>query len=246
MIRDVVSKVAGSDIVPIIFNIEGKVNVSEFIIADELHIDIRELRKKLYRLWENGLVVFKRKKDKKRGWYIYYWTFIPSRVWFLYKELRKRRLEELKHRLEREESNEFYICPNGCMRLDFEKAMEYDFHCPECGAVLVPNDNSRTIEHLKEEIAKLEKEIVDIEKEEKSFNKEAKKKAKEEIKKLKKEEEHPKEKKVKKKVRPVKKRKKVVKKVKKVKKSKSKTTKSKKSSKKKKSSKRRVLKKKKK
>ncbi len=188
MIKDVVSKVAGEDCVPIILDLDGRENVSEFIIADELNIDIRELRRKLYKLWEAGLVRFKRKKDKKRGWYIYYWTFIPSRVWFLYRDLRVKKLQKLKERLEQEENNEFYLCPNGCVRLDFSQAVEFDFKCPECGALLVPNDNSRTIAHLKEEIAKLTKEIEEFDKAEKEFEKSQKVKIKKEKERLEREE----------------------------------------------------------
>ena len=163
MIKEVVSEVAGEDTIPVVLNIKGKVNVSEFKIAEDLKMDIRELRKKLYRLLEHNLVVFKRKKDKKKGWYIYYWTFQPSQVKFLYKALRERKLEKLKQRLEREENNQFYICPNACVRLDFSKAVEFDFRCPECGSLMVVQDNSATIRHLKEEIERLEKEIKEIE-----------------------------------------------------------------------------------
>ena len=162
MIKDVVSKVAGEDTIPIVMNIKGKVNVSEFKIAEDLNIEIRELRKKLYRLLEHNLVVFKRKKDKKRGWYIYYWTFMPSQVKFLNRALRERRLEMLKKRLDRELNNQFYICPNGCVRLDFARAVEFDFRCPECGSLLVVQDNSATVRHLREEIEKLEKELKEI------------------------------------------------------------------------------------
>ena len=178
MIEDVVSQICGADAVQIVLDILGKVNVSEFIIAEDLGLDIRELRRRIYKLWEAGFVYFKRKKDKKRGWYIYYWTFIPSRVLFLYRDLRKKRLEMLKERLEKEENNNFYICPNGCVRLDFSRAVEFDFKCPECGTLLVPNDNTRTIEHLKEEIKKLEQEIREFDKKIKEEEKLSKKKLK--------------------------------------------------------------------
>ncbi len=224
MIKDVVSKVAGEDCVPIILDLEGRENVSEFIIADELNIDIRELRRKLYRLWEAGLVRFKRKKDKKRGWYIYYWTFIPSRVWFLYRDLRVKKLQKLKERLEQEENNEFYLCPNGCVRLDFSQAVEFDFKCPECGALLIPNDNSRTIAHLREEIAKLTKEIEEFDKKEREFEKSQKAKIKKEKEKIEREERE-KEKKLKEKEKKAK-----VKKANKTKAKKVKAKKSKKSS----------------
>ncbi len=187
MIKEVVSQTSGEDTLPIVMAIKNKVNVSEFKIAEELHEEIREIRKKLYKLLEYNLVTFRRKKDKKKGWYIYYWTFNPNQVKFLYKNLRVKRLEMLRSRLKRELENSFYICPNACVRLTFQKAFEFDFKCPECGSLMIEQDNSSTIRHLQEEIKKLEYELKEIEEQEKKKTKKVgkKKKVKTEKKKIK-------------------------------------------------------------
>ncbi|MEM4268469.1 MAG: transcription factor, partial [Candidatus Woesearchaeota archaeon] len=101
-----------------------------------------------------------RKKDSKKGYYISYWTFTPKRIKDLIASMKKGKLNQLKERLEREEANKncFFICPAACVRLDFEQGTEFNFKCPECGAILVQQDNTRTIDYLKEKIKDIEAE----------------------------------------------------------------------------------------
>lgn len=78
-----------------------------------------------------------------------------KRVKFLYDEIRKKKLEKLKTRLEREKNNFFFICKNECMRVDFDTASEFSFKCPECGEILEQEDNSKKIKDIENEIGKL-------------------------------------------------------------------------------------------
>ena len=157
-ISEVVSALAGEDAVPVVELIINNPRMSEFIIAEELGWEISRVRQVLYRLHTYGLAVYKRKKDRKKGWYISYWTFRKEEIRSLMIKLREERLDHLRERLEREEKHKgnFYLCSAGCMRLDFDQAFENGFKCSECGQVLVNQDNSRTIEFLKEKIALLE------------------------------------------------------------------------------------------
>ncbi|MEM4337138.1 MAG: hypothetical protein QXG86_03985 [Candidatus Woesearchaeota archaeon] len=157
VVEEVVRSVVGADVVPLVNLIKNKKNVSEFKIAESLGVTINIARNMLYRLYHKNLVSFVRKKDKKKGWYIYYWTFNVKNIKFLAENLKKERLEKLKERLEREKSSFFYVCPNECMRLDFDKATDYFFKCPECGSILQQENNSKKIEEIKKEIEKIAK-----------------------------------------------------------------------------------------
>jgi len=152
---DVIRDVAGEDVVPLVNLIKKKKNISEFKIAEMMKLNVNVVRNMLYRLYHKNLVSFVRKKDKKKGWYIYYWTFNVKRVGVLLDEIKKKRIEKLQEWLEREKNNFFFTCPTGCMRLDFEKAMDYGFKCPECGTLMSQEDNSKKIKDIEEEIAKL-------------------------------------------------------------------------------------------
>lgn len=156
VIEEVVSTVAGEDTVPLILAIKDKKNISEFKIAEILKEQINITRNMLYRLLDQDLVHFIRKKDRQKGWYIYYWTFNPNQIRYLTVKLQKERLLKLKERLERENSAIFFTCPEGCIRLDFEQAMNFEFKCPECGSIIQQQDNSQ-------EIAKIEHKIKEIE-----------------------------------------------------------------------------------
>jgi len=156
-VEDVVVEVAGNDVLPLLKALKNKKNVSEFKLAEQIKTEINLVRNMLYRLYHANLVTFTRKKDKKKGWYIYYWTFNTKRVKFLMADLKKKKLEKLNERLNREKNSFFYICKNGCMRLDFEQSTSFEFKCPECGQIMYPEDNAETIEKIKKEIELIEK-----------------------------------------------------------------------------------------
>ena len=154
---DVVSHVAGEDAVKIVNYLKGRSNISEFIIAEKTKLDMQTTRNILYRLNNHNIALYVRKKDRKKGWYISYWTFDRKKVKELILRMRREKLEKLQEQLIREElnMNNFYICSKACSRLDFDQATELDFKCPECGSLLAQQDNERTITNIKERIREL-------------------------------------------------------------------------------------------
>lgn len=159
--NQVISELSGADVLPLVEYLRDKKDVSEFIIAKDIETEIQLIRNQLYRLLDYNLVSFWRKKDKQKGWYIYYWTYNPNHIEHLFWDIKKKRLEKLKERLEREENDFFFMCQeNGCVRLDFEKATEFNYQCPECGGMMVQQDNNRTKEFLKQQISELEEELT--------------------------------------------------------------------------------------
>ncbi|MFC1691572.1 hypothetical protein ACFL0W_05325 [Nanoarchaeota archaeon] len=158
LIEDVVVKVAGQDVLPLVTYLKNKKNISEFKIAEMIEQEINVTRNMLYRLYHSNLVSFNRKKDKQKGWYIYYWTFKPKSIKFLCNSINKERLEKLQERLEREQNNHFYVCPSCSMRLNFEQAMDFQFKCPEDGKIVEQEDNAQKIIDIEAEIKELEKD----------------------------------------------------------------------------------------
>ncbi|MFQ5474548.1 MAG: hypothetical protein ACE5DM_01800 [Candidatus Nanoarchaeia archaeon] len=160
IIEEVVTQIAGSDVLDLVKLLKNKKNISEFKLAEALGEEVNIVRNKLYRLYHFNLVSFTRRKDKKKGWYIYYWTFKPKQIKFVLSNLKKKRLEKLKDRLEREKDSYFFMCADSCMRLDFEKAIGFEFKCPECGELMQQESNVEKIKQIEEEILQLEKEVV--------------------------------------------------------------------------------------
>jgi transcription initiation factor TFIIE subunit alpha len=158
-VEDVVVQVSGEDVLNLVRVLKDKKNVSEFKLAESIKQEVNATRNMLYRLYDFNLVSFTRKKDKKKGWYIYYWTFDIKRVKYLISVLKKKKLEKLKERLGREKSSTFYACEDKCIRLDFDQAVNFEFKCPECGKLIDVEKNEEIMAELKKEIGEIEKEL---------------------------------------------------------------------------------------
>lgn len=154
-IEQVVVEVAGQDILLLVKTLRNRTNVSEFTLATQIKKEINVTRNMLYRLYDHNLVSFTRKKDKKKGWYIYYWTFNTKRIPTLLADLQKRKLERLQERLQREKNSTFFACPSGCIRLVFDQAADFNYKCPECGTLLNQEDNSAKVTEIEKEITQL-------------------------------------------------------------------------------------------
>lgn len=157
LVEAIITEVAGADCIPLYKTLKGKSNISEFLLAEQIDNEINVTRNMLYRLYHANLVSFIRKKDKQKGWYIYYWTFNPLQLSHLFSTLRTNRISKLQERIEREQGSHFYMCPERCMRLDFERATEFNYKCPECGILLDLSDNSQIVAELEKELSVLEK-----------------------------------------------------------------------------------------
>ncbi|MBN2567152.1 hypothetical protein JXB02_03665 [Candidatus Woesearchaeota archaeon] len=159
VLEGVIKDVAGEDVIPLVRSLKNKKNISEFKIAENINREINETRNMLYRLYHANLVSFTRRKDKKKGWYIYYWTFNAKRVKYLVTDLKRKKIDRLRERLEREQASHFFACNNRCIRLDFEQATDFEYKCPECGSLMHQEDNQAQIAEISSEIARLEKEL---------------------------------------------------------------------------------------
>ena len=159
ILRDVIGEVAGDDVVELVLLVQGKTNVSEFKLAEKLDITVNRVRNMFYRLSEHNLVEFTRKKDAKKGWYVYFWTLDMPRVRDLAVNHKQRLTSKLEERIVREETGKFFICPDKHIRVNLENAMEHNFRCPECDANLVADDNTKLINNIKKQIEKLNEEV---------------------------------------------------------------------------------------
>lgn len=158
--EDLVKEVAGEDTIKLVGILKEKDNISEFKLAEKLRLTVNTVRNMLYRLQAHNLVTSTRKKDKKKGWYVYYWTFNTPQARSLMRVVKQRKLRQLKERLRTEIQETFYVCPENCMRFKMDMAMEHDFKCPECGNVLQEEDNTNFVEKIKSTITELEQELT--------------------------------------------------------------------------------------
>ncbi len=159
---EVIRAAAGEDAIRLIKIMAGRRNVSEFRIVESARLDIQKVRNLLYKLHSSNLADYKRVKDNKKGIYVSYWTFNKAMVDELFAKLHQEKLQRFRERLDVETSNAncFFICPAACMRADFARAEQQRFRCDECGQLLAQEDNTRTIDVLRERIREMETAVA--------------------------------------------------------------------------------------
>ena len=163
LFEELVKDKCGPNGVKILRLLEDKENVSEFVLSEKIDININELRILLYKLTEDNLIYSIRKKDKEKGWYIYHWTFNFRHARDLLIKYKEKKLEELKNKLLHKEIPK-YVCPNGCVSINLEDAMEVEFKCTECNTLLNLKEVKYNEEILKKKISEIEEELEKIRK----------------------------------------------------------------------------------
>lgn len=157
-LNNLITHLINKEAVAVIDQLQKRKNVSEFSLAEKLKMSINQFRNIIYKLDSFNLVSSSRKKDKQKGWYVYYWTFYPERLEHLYLQLKRKKLERLKKKLDLEQKTDFYICPNKCVRVPLAEGMELSFRCPECGKLL-QEDKLNAIKKTTKEIEEIENEL---------------------------------------------------------------------------------------
>ena len=151
LLKNVVSSIVGQSAAPIVDLLYGNKNVNEFLISKKLKLTINQTRNILYKLSDEGLVSFIRKKDKKNGgWYTYYWTLDSGKSLENLKSSLGKDIAQIELQIGDRSKRRFYYCTNCDIELDEESALLNNFTCQECGEVLGLRDNNSLIEKLKE------------------------------------------------------------------------------------------------
>mgnify|MGYP001558538197 FL=1 len=184
LLKEVISLVAGKQAEDIINILDTQKYINEFVIAKKLNLTINQARNILYKISDHGLVSSIRKKDKRKGWYTYFWKIeILKSLEFLRENLLKK-IENTEHQMKSRETKRFYVCPRCHIELSEENALINNFTCNECGSILVLKDNTKLIKDLRKNKEKLEKDLGIVKEE---ILKEKEKEEKKRIKEIKKE-----------------------------------------------------------
>lgn len=166
LLKKILKDLVGAEAEKIVEILYSKKNVNEFIIAKKLNLTINQTRNVLYKLGDEGLVSFIRKKDnKKGGWYTYFWTLETEKGLEKYKDRTLLDIEELNKQLKNRESEGYYYCKNCSLEFNEENALLNNYTCHECGETLETKESTEIINSIKSEIKKLEDSQIIINKE---------------------------------------------------------------------------------
>ena len=174
LLKKIMFNFAGSDAEKLVELFSNKKNVNEFLIAKKLNLTINQTRNVLYKLADEGLVKFIRKKDlKKGGWYIYHWSLEIKKSVNKFRERILEKIKNLDGEIAAKHDKRYYKCKNCDTEFNEEDALMQDYVCPECGEPLELKDLKSEINAIRAEVTKLQEmvkildaEIIEIEKKE--------------------------------------------------------------------------------
>jgi transcription initiation factor TFIIE subunit alpha len=158
-LEEIMVLIVGKQAEPIVNLLDGKKYVNEFIIAKKLNLTINQTRNILYKISDYGLVSFIRKKDKRKGWYTYFWKIEIMKCLEFLKTNLTQKMDQIYHQIKSRETKEFYVCQRCHIEFNEESALIYNFTCPECGNILSRKDNTSAINEYNKELEKLKKEL---------------------------------------------------------------------------------------
>lgn len=179
LLKEVVAIAAGKQAEPIVDLLYSSKHVNEFIIAKKLDLTINQTRNILYKISDFGFVSSIRKKDKKKGWYTYFWRIENLKALEFLRGYVFKRLQQFESQINSRETKTFYVCERCNLEFNEENAMNLEFACPECGEILKLKDNTKLVKDFRKNLDKLKEklEIIDgeIEKENQKIGKEKEK-----------------------------------------------------------------------
>jgi len=174
-LKSIVEHLINKQAILIVDLLAGKKDVNEFLIAKKLGLTINQTRNILYKLSDYGLVSFIRKKDRRKGWYIYFWTLNVYQSLSLLENKMKEELNQARGQLKSRKEKRYYLCKICSIEVTEEEALLNDFTCPECEEVYELSNNQEIIDSLNKTINRLEKEIqlinIELETEEEKMGK---------------------------------------------------------------------------
>jgi len=165
ILKELVRNLAGKNADIIVDVLKDKKDVNEFKIAEKLKLTINQTRNILYKLSANEIVSFIRKKDKKKGWYIYYWTLNIQKSIARFIILKKKEISEMRNLISSYENRHFYFCPNCSIELNEENSLLHNFVCPECGKLLQFDTHEKKVQELRHKIESAEQQLKKAEEE---------------------------------------------------------------------------------
>ncbi len=139
---------------------EENKELEEEEIAEKTGLKMTSVRRALNALLEKSLVVYRRARSIDKNKVSFKWRVNSEGLQSLIINRKKAVVNLLKTRLEFEEGTYHYICPLDHIRYTLDEAMEYNFTCPRCGSMLIPEeDKEARIKLLRRYVKKLEEEI---------------------------------------------------------------------------------------
>lgn len=169
--------IVGEEGMPIVEVLLKKNSINEFDLAEAVDMQVNVVRSFLYKLYAKKIVTFTKKRDRKKGWFIYTWKIDVEKIMYELKKEKEFKIRMLRNELKNVKDEQMFECKMCNIVVTFAKALENTFLCPYCERNLTAVDSEKLKEVIEKKLKKLEEEKRKREMEEKEMLKIAAKKA---------------------------------------------------------------------
>jgi transcription initiation factor TFIIE subunit alpha len=163
-IKDVLMKMVGPHGLEIVEILLKYKKMDEFKLSSKIKLDVNFVRSLLYKLYSKKIVSYSKKRDQKKGWWIYSWEIHANRILELLIVEKQRELDRILEMKEKKSNEQTYVCDLCAVEMDFAEAMDSSFQCFSCGSPLKHYDNEQLVRELNERVGEVKAEIVQLEK----------------------------------------------------------------------------------
>lgn len=174
-LEEIVVNIAGKQAEEMIDLLSTPKYINEFLVAKKLDITVNQVRNMFYKLSDYGMASHIRKKDKRKGWYTYFWKIEILKSLELLSSILKKNIIQINNQIKNREMKVFYICKRCSVEFNEENALLKNFTCDECGDIFVIKDNAKLLRELKKNLVKNERKSFlvneEIEKEKEKIEK---------------------------------------------------------------------------
>lgn len=141
-----------------------KRKMSEFKLSEVIGIKVNKIRSILYKLQSKKIVEFSKRRDKRKGWYIYTWELKPRNIVLAVIKDLKSDIDILEKKYHvRQEGKEFFSCNECGIQTNMLKALETNYLCPYCESPMKVVDVEGIKKDIVGEIDKIKDKINSIE-----------------------------------------------------------------------------------
>jgi len=155
-VRNHVQDEWGEDELTILEHLVDEGPTTDTVLAEQLDTKTSTIRKALYRLYEDRIADYRENRDEEKGWLTFVWSYTPDQAKRELAEARQEAADEIREEIQELKQNELFACPRGHVQLEFARAMDLEFHCPECGVEVDPVDEEQRIQQLQEQLESIE------------------------------------------------------------------------------------------
>jgi len=134
-----------------ILKILSKGEITDQKIAEKMKVRPNTIRRMLNEMHTKGIITYRKEKEKS-GWYNYIWRINLERLEEYIAVEKDGYVNSLQDRLNFEEENHFFQCTDGCVKMEYTRALESQFKCPLCGNELSHYDNAKDITAIRKEL----------------------------------------------------------------------------------------------